>query len=458
MGVRGWSGFGEGAGEEEDYMWDDDQLISIATFKRPKVRCFGNDPKVKIVCGPGTYYDRKTGLMVDRATGDTWRSGEAGVVSLGRVKLVSRDPLAEATARPKGVNYSLSLSEDDSDGFLDVLQQGIPSTPRTPVRDIHDRTLWPPPMMSSREYVRLPPIGKGGAHSMADWDVNVTSVQGLPCAFSRSDANAIHTHDSSSFPEPPPTAMDGDFAFDHVYVYKSMENSNIGAPLTSHSVFKTVDLFTKVHPSLYTRQVHSSTTEPEKEIVDLGGVWLGDYSAHGPEFLLFQHRKSHNRRLEVTKLTGDTNVPRGEYTFIVPNMGHGGSDEGRSKLPSSFVRYAQPDTDPKIWSGKPVYKGQGQLAHHGFTRRTWNEIELVVLSSGSEAEKNNGDVAVIWKVLNHASRARKVDVDRLLFGDLYSRPKTLKGKMTGSGEDGEGIKYTMDESGPVTRNVLSPAS
>ncbi|KAF8420515.1 hypothetical protein EV426DRAFT_644436 [Tirmania nivea] len=459
VGLRGWNGPRSGTGGEGGYISDDDQTLSIATFKRPKVRCFGNDPKVKIVCGPDTYYDKKTGLMVDRATGDTWKSGEEGVVSLGRVKLVPRDPRAETTARPKGVNHISSYSEDDSDEHeqLDVsqLQLGIPTTPRTPVRDNHDRTLWPPSMIPSREYVRLPPIGKGGAHSMADWDVNVTSPQELPHAFPRSDSNAIPTYCSSLFPEPPLTPLDESFAFDHVYVYRSMENSNVWAPPTSCSVFQTVDLFTKVHPSLYTRQALSSTIEPEKANTDLGGVWLGDYFTHGPEFLLFQHPRKYNKRLEVTKLTGDINVPRGEYTFIVPNIGHD-SEDGRSNLPSSFVRYAQPATDPKIWSGKPVYKGQGQLAHRGFTRRTWNEMELVVLDSGSVPEKNNGEVAVVWKVLHHASRARRVDVDRLLFGHLFSQPEIVKDKMTGSGEDEEGIIYIMDEYGPVPRNMEYP--
>ena len=448
VGVRGWNGPGRGTGGGGDYIWDDDQSISIATFKRPKVRCFGNDPKVKIVCGPGTYYDRKTGVMVDRATGDPWKSGEEGVVSLGRVKLVSEDPQAEGTARYGGFNPS--NSEDNSSEQLDLLLD-ISTTPPTRVRDNHDRTLWPPSMMPSREYVRLLP-----AHSMADWDVNITIPQGLPHAFPRTDCNAIPAHDSSLFPESPSTTLDEGFAFDHVYVYRSMENPNVGAPLTGYSVFQTVDLFTKVHPSLYTRQIRSSTIEPEKENIDLDGVWLGDYFTHGPEFLLFRHPNKPNRRLEVMKLTGDINVPRGEYTFIVPNMDHDDSVRGRLSLPSSFARYAQPATDPKIWSGKPVYKGRGQLAHHGFTRRTWNEMELVVLNSGSVPEKNSGEVAVVWKVLHHASRARRVDVDRLLFGHLYAQPETVKEKMTGSGEDGEGIIYIMDESGPAPRNLEYP--
>ena len=449
VGVRGWNGPRRGGG---DYIWDDDKAISIATLKRPNVRCFGNDPKVKIVCGPGTYYDRKTGLMVDRATGDTWKSGEGGVFSLGRVKLAPRD-LQTETKGPGEAHHISSNSENDDGELLD----SIPIMLRTPVRDSHDRTLWPPFMIPSREYVRLPPIEKHGANSIADWDLNVTSPQGLPHAFPRSDFNAIPAHgSSSSFPELPPTAMDGSFAFDHVYIYRSMEYSNGRTAPTSYAVFQTVDLFTKVHPSLYTRQARSSTIKPEEENIDLGGVWLCDYFTHGLEFLLFRYPNKDNRGLEVTKLTGDINVPRGEYTFIVPNMGHDGIEGGRSNPPSSFVRYAQPDTDPRIWSGKPVYKGKGQLAHHGFTRRTWNEMELVVLNPGSVPEKNSGEVVVVWKSLHHASRARRVDIDRLLFGHLYAQPETVEDKMAGSGEDAEGIVYTMDESGPVPREMEFP--
>ena len=48
------------------------------------------------------------------------------------------------------------------------------------------------------------------------------------------------------------------------------------------------------------------------------GLWVGDYSTHGCEFLLFLQRTP--TRLEVLKITGDHNVPRGEFTFVVPNL------------------------------------------------------------------------------------------------------------------------------------------
>jgi hypothetical protein len=79
------------------------------------------------------------------------------------------------------------------------------------------------------------------------------------------------------------------------------------------------------------------------------GIWVGDYSGHGCEFLLmhqpdndlpfdeasvvredhetveeWQARKNEERiyrgSLEAIKLTGDPNVPRGEYTFICDDI------------------------------------------------------------------------------------------------------------------------------------------
>src|SRR5579859_7246386 len=48
------------------------------------------------------------------------------------------------------------------------------------------------------------------------------------------------------------------------------------------------------------------------------GLWVGDYSAHGLEFLLFFQRTSD--MLEAIKITGDSNVPMGEYSFICRDL------------------------------------------------------------------------------------------------------------------------------------------
>ena len=57
-------------------------------------------------------------------------------------------------------------------------------------------------------------------------------------------------------------------------------------------------------------------------------------------------------RLEAIKLTGDPNVPRGEYTFIAPDIGHGG-----------FVRIA----DEELFRGARVVRSAGHIAGRNFT-------------------------------------------------------------------------------------------
>ncbi|OQE08252.1 hypothetical protein PENVUL_c010G03273 [Penicillium vulpinum] len=83
------------------------------------------------------------------------------------------------------------------------------------------------------------------------------------------------------------------------------------------------------------------TPTPEKPYQ---GIWVGDYKAHGCEFLLFLQRDRvsplHGRRsskiidtqeeirhrgpLEGIKLTGDSNVPRGQLSFIADDLGSRG--------------------------------------------------------------------------------------------------------------------------------------
>lgn len=110
------------------------------------------------------------------------------------------------------------------------------------------------------------------------------------------------------------------------------------------------------------------------------GIWVGDYSGHGCEFLLmhqpdneepfdeasvvqrddetieeWEARKKEERiyrgSIEAIKLTGDPNVPRGEYTFVTDDISKSG-----------FIRTA----GEKRFSGARVVKSRGHIAARMF--------------------------------------------------------------------------------------------
>lgn len=129
--------------------------------------------------------------------------------------------------------------------------------------------------------------------------------------------------------------------------------------------------FATLDPALYT----PTPTRPWR------GIWVGDYSAHGCEFLLihqpdepeatdaelglsreewecdeaWEKRRLDARinrgRLEAIKLTGDPNVPRGEHTFIADDIG-----------PDGFVGVA---SEPPF-KGARMVRSRGHIAHTGF--------------------------------------------------------------------------------------------
>lgn len=130
------------------------------------------------------------------------------------------------------------------------------------------------------------------------------------------------------------------------------------------------------------------------------GIWVGDYSGHGCEFLVVlqpgkraesstarpssqESSSSHastnadatsdgtgsageddtgdqaeeapySGRLEAIKLTGDPNVPRGEYTFVADDIGRQG-----------FIRIAE----EQPFVGARVVKSRGHIAARGFVDR-----------------------------------------------------------------------------------------
>lgn len=133
-----------------------------------------------------------------------------------------------------------------------------------------------------------------------------------------------------------------------------------------------VTTYSTLDPEVYT----PTADQPWK------GIWVGDYSTHGCEFLLikqehptpfdeaafdatrtddetvaeFARRKADAKRfrgsLEAVKLTGDPNVPRGECTFVANDLGEGG-----------YVTTVEEDP----FMGARVVESKGHIARTGFT-------------------------------------------------------------------------------------------
>lgn len=171
-------------------------------------------------------------------------------------------------------------------------------------------------------------------------------------------------------------------------IRKWVEFGGMGAPFGVH-IGEDVMTFSTVPEEYYT---------PTKE-KPWQGIWVGDYSGHGCEFLLLvqsavdkslgrpksstetppQHhldgpdlqgrrslpvRKGEDGscagRLEAIKLTGDPNVPRGEYTWVAEDIGSGG-----------LLRVA----GEKMFRGARVVRSLGHSAARGFREGQYFRFE-----------------------------------------------------------------------------------
>ncbi|KAJ9656863.1 hypothetical protein H2201_008385 [Coniosporium apollinis] len=96
-------------------------------------------------------------------------------------------------------------------------------------------------------------------------------------------------------------------------------------------------------------------------------------------------------RLEAIKLTGDPNIPRGEYTFIVPEIGDAG-----------LLRVAREAT----FRGARVVRSVGHVAAHGFRDDEFIPSQLILIS--------HDRLAQYWESFGHVSFYERVDIDKFL--------------------------------------------
>ncbi|KAI9743568.1 MAG: hypothetical protein M1818_002883 [Claussenomyces sp. TS43310] len=176
-----------------------------------------------------------------------------------------------------------------------------------------------------------------------------------------------------------------------------------------HHYGEEVQTFATLDPELYT----PTADKPFR------GIWVGDYSGHGCEFLLIHQPDSlpsvsehvaqqedetqeefYNRRreeriyrgsIEAIKLTGDPNVPRGEFSFVADDIGRDG-----------FIRMAEEEG----FKGARVVASRGQVAERGFKNSKWIESQLLMISPDKLAQ--------FWVPFGHISFFERVRIEDFL--------------------------------------------
>lgn len=153
------------------------------------------------------------------------------------------------------------------------------------------------------------------------------------------------------------------------------------------------------------------------------GIWVGDYSAHGCEFLLvIQGDPADDEEIQDTtgvvqrgslhaiKLTGDPNVPRGEITFKSGDIGPKGLIKVETEEP---------------FKGSRIVRSQGHVAGLGFhdgnefsPRSVYISKCLTIITDTYISSQlilvSTEYIAHYWQEMGHISYYRRVDIDTLL--------------------------------------------
>jgi len=204
-----------------------------------------------------------------------------------------------------------------------------------------------------------------------------------------------------------------------------------GPDAPGHRLGEEVYTYATLDPKLYT----PTEEKPYR------GIWVGDYSGHGCEFLLMHQpdneepfdedsvvqeddeteeewkaRKVEERiyrgRLEAIKLTGDPNVPRGEYTFIADDISKTG-----------FIRKA---TEQRF-KGARIVTSRGHIAASMFRNgESIRSVPQETLKLTRQVDKyiaselvmiSHDRLAQHWVGFGHISFYERVNIDKFLSQD-----------------------------------------
>jgi len=105
---------------------------------------------------------------------------------------------------------------------------------------------------------------------------------------------------------------------------------------------------------------HLTADDLEDSVATLQEAFAGTSSeGHAESVEEDEDETIYQGRIEAVKLTGDPNIPRGEYTFIAPDIG-----------PSGLLRVASEE----MFKGARIVKSVGHIAARGFRDGEYSNV------------------------------------------------------------------------------------
>ncbi|KIW72601.1 hypothetical protein PV04_00782 [Phialophora macrospora] len=113
--------------------------------------------------------------------------------------------------------------------------------------------------------------------------------------------------------------------------------------------------------------------------------------------------------IEAVKLTGDPNIPRGEYTFVADDIGPGG-----------LIRIAE----EYPFKGARVVRSRGHVAARGFQNDEFIPSQLILISPNKLAQ--------YWVPYGHISFYERIDLDELIDDTFRGGGRRKEAEQAGS--------------------------